>query len=98
MIILVLLKFQTIGPFHCDFLLTKSLFYLTGCMDLQHGSVKRTVYRCLYCSKIFERQDHMVRHVRIHTGEKPWSCDSCGRRFNTKDGLKSHQLTHIKIS
>ena len=57
--------------------------------------VKTTLYTCLYCGKLFDRQDHMVRHVRIHTGEKPWSCGICGRRFNTKGNVKTHEKTHL---
>ena len=62
-------------------------------MGVKSG-VPGRLYSCLFCGKLFDRQDHMIRHVRIHTGEKPWSCDICGRRFNQKEGLRGHQVTH----
>ncbi|KAG7273039.1 hypothetical protein CRUP_007195 [Coryphaenoides rupestris] len=49
---------------------------------------------CHFCCKVFERSGHLERHVRIHTGEKPYGCQICGRFFNQKGSLKLHLKTH----
>ncbi|KAJ5280395.1 hypothetical protein N7478_005767 [Penicillium angulare] len=44
---------------------------------------------CPHCGRGFRRTEHLERHVRTHTKEKPFIC-FCGSAFTRRDLLKRH--------
>ncbi|WVR03711.1 hypothetical protein IAU60_000706 [Kwoniella sp. DSM 27419] len=44
------------------------------------------------CDKVFTRSEHLARHVRKHTGERPFPCH-CGKAFSRLDNLRQHSAT-----
>ncbi|CAI2350216.1 unnamed protein product [Caenorhabditis sp. 36 PRJEB53466] len=46
------------------------------------------------CLKRFCRNDHLQRHMRIHTGQRLFQCRTCLRSFSRSDHLAKHERTH----
>ncbi|KAK2791685.1 homeodomain transcription factor ste12 [Onygenales sp. PD_12] len=46
------------------------------------------------CGRLFKRLEHLKRHVRTHTQERPYPCPFCNRAFSRSDNLAQHRRTH----
>ncbi|KAB5513153.1 hypothetical protein GE09DRAFT_981209 [Coniochaeta sp. 2T2.1] len=44
------------------------------------------------CKLSFTRSEHLARHIRKHTGERPFTCH-CSRKFSRLDNLRQHAQT-----
>ncbi|ANZ76161.1 BA75_03150T0 [Komagataella pastoris] len=45
------------------------------------------------CNMSFTRSEHLARHIRKHTGERPFKCEYCARKFSRMDNLRQHKQT-----
>uniref|UniRef100_A0A4W5QNE5 C2H2-type domain-containing protein n=1 Tax=Hucho hucho TaxID=62062 RepID=A0A4W5QNE5_9TELE len=79
----------------------KSDCYSDTFMDLStnnllkpHTSPKPFTCPMENCDRRFSRSDELNRHIRIHTGHKPFQCRICLRSFSRSDHLTTHTRTH----
>lgn len=60
------------------------------------SQVKKNVFSCNICRKIFKNKSCLTVHKRTHTGEKPYLCTICQKTFRQKVHLVIHFGMHQK--
>ncbi|KFV75072.1 Zinc finger and BTB domain-containing protein 8A [Dryobates pubescens] len=53
----------------------------------------QTRFKCPFCTHAVKRRADLKRHLRCHTGERPYPCKECGKRFTRLEHLRNHFQT-----
>ncbi|XP_010631671.1 zinc finger and BTB domain-containing protein 46 isoform X1 [Fukomys damarensis] len=61
-------------------------------LSLNEFTVIRKKFKCPYCSFSAMHQCILKRHMRSHTGERPYPCEICGKKFTRREHMKRHTL------
>lgn len=72
----------------CDLQLSEGLH------KKEQKSVKTGKYVCQYCGRACAKPSVLKKHIRSHTGERPYPCIPCGFSFKTKSNLYKHRKSH----
>ena len=51
-------------------------------------------FKCDLCDFKCSINSKLIKHVRLHTNERPYSCEHCDLSFRTHELLKKHRRTH----
>lgn len=64
------------------------------------GVTRSKVFVCplFSCGRMFKRMEHLKRHLRTHTLERPFQCTRCKKKFARSDNLTQHMRTHYRGS
>lgn len=57
-----------------------------------HSGVR--AFKCTHCGKAFALRSNLTVHLRTHTGNTPYHCSICPKKFSDSNGLKRHHLMH----
>ncbi|XP_008412762.1 zinc finger and BTB domain-containing protein 48 [Poecilia reticulata] len=57
---------------------------------VEEKSIKGSAH-CPVCLKSFKSKYYLKVHNRRHTGEKPFACSKCGKRYFRKENLSVHE-------
>ncbi|KAK5858011.1 hypothetical protein PBY51_011212 [Eleginops maclovinus] len=61
---------------------------------LEQKPQKPGKYVCDYCGRACAKPSVLKKHIRSHTGERPYPCVPCGFSFKTKSNLYKHRKSH----
>lgn len=64
---------------------------------VNHIAIRHTgegAFKCVVCSKVYNRAALLNNHMHSHSDERPFVCDTCGKAFKYSRNLKVHNKLH----
>ncbi|XP_041536368.1 transcription factor HIVEP2 [Microtus oregoni] len=86
-------KISSLNPAYSQYS-QKSIEQAEDAHRKEHKPKKPGKYICPYCSRACAKPSVLKKHIRSHTGERPYPCIPCGFSFKTKSNLYKHRKSH----
>ncbi|NXS42708.1 ZEP2 factor, partial [Balaeniceps rex] len=86
-------KISSLNPAYSQYS-QKSLEQSDDAHKKEHKPKKPGKYICPYCNRACAKPSVLKKHIRSHTGERPYPCVPCGFSFKTKSNLYKHRKSH----
>ncbi|XP_055483678.1 transcription factor HIVEP2 [Psammomys obesus] len=86
-------KISNLNPAYSQYS-QKSIEQAEDAHKKEHKPKKPGKYICPYCSRACAKPSVLKKHIRSHTGERPYPCIPCGFSFKTKSNLYKHRKSH----
>eukprot|EP01084_Bolivina_argentea_P072200 131144_1 len=77
-------------------LLQRKIALLEQKTKMKFGEIDDRNLQCRICKKIFGNNYNLKRHMRIHSGAKPFKCTYCLKLFGRHDNLQTHIRIHTR--
>uniref|UniRef100_B3P4X9 Protein krueppel n=2 Tax=Drosophila erecta TaxID=7220 RepID=B3P4X9_DROER len=62
-----------------------------------HSKSPKGEHKCLECGKCLQSASSLASHMRLHTEERPFTCDQCPKTFRTNGAVEAHQRRHKQM-
>ena len=72
----------------------KLLHILVHLYSIQEHRQGKRLLKCRHCDKAFAQNCNLWDHIRMHTGEKPFTSSRWGKSSSQKSHLKKHMRNH----
>jgi len=82
---------------HALWLLQPSKVWLHINVQIHAKLAKNKQHTCKTCNKCLSSKDGLIRHERIHSGEKPYACQDCNKCFSDPSAFSNHERVHSGV-